>query len=46
MTDVNNDGRDTALDALMIINRLGRDRGGVDHPTDQTVLLNNRPMIW
>ena len=27
MTDVNNDGRDSALDALMVINRLSRDRG-------------------
>ncbi|PHQ31643.1 peroxidase family protein [Rhodopirellula bahusiensis] len=39
MTDVNNDGRDTALDALMVINRLNRDRdsgGNRDRPKDSS----------
>ncbi len=38
MTDVNNDGRDTAIDALMVINRLNRDRdsrGDHDQPKDR-----------
>ncbi|WDQ16319.1 peroxidase family protein [Rhodopirellula sp. P2] len=34
MTDVNNDGRDTALDALMVINRLNRDRNS-NHTMDR-----------
>ena len=45
MTDVNNDGRDTALDALMVINRLRRNRDAPnsDRPAPDEPRPDERP---
>ncbi|KLU04195.1 Peroxinectin [Rhodopirellula islandica] len=48
MTDVNNDGRDTALDALLVINRLNRDRDAnnkIDRPDEVPETPNNTDSV-